>query len=371
MPDTTRQFRRPRPFSGSYLETACLLDAACPGFLNRIFYASNLRRAAIFAALAEIRLTSIDEVASRLRPHTAPAFCHPDLDIWAQAARALLTLRAREIVRAIYGNVPDGYIGLLARIGADPLPRAVYRLAHHLYADPRHRHRSKLLRQTTGRVSADLIEVVARLDPVLLHRNVLARVHSVGQVETVHAALALIRALVPQADDDALQKSLDGLGPADKDLARWAERWLRRATRVPFAPPIPANDPDLRLLTGVDLVDLGRRFGNCGADRVGHVATGLRCYIEWIRGDAPAVIELRRLSGGHYLVEDLRGPKNRDLDPDLAERIRGKLAGFGVLSPIGVPPTAAGSALLSLLGVWIGEVGEADPFLTDLLKEAA
>ncbi|SEH89010.1 hypothetical protein SAMN02799636_04305 [Methylobacterium sp. 275MFSha3.1] len=370
MPDTARQLRRPRPFDGSTLETACLLDAACPGFLNRVFYASNLRRAPIFGALAEIKLDGITEVVSRLRPF-APALCYPDLDVWAQAARALLSLRSREIVQAIYGSVPDGYLGLLARIGADPLPRGVYRLAHGLYADPGQRVRAKLLRQSPGRVTADMIEVAARLDPVLLHRNVLVRVRNVGHVETMHAALALIRALVPQANDEALHRSLDGLRPSDKDMAAWIERWLRRATRVPYAPPIPANDPDLRVLNGTDLVCLGRRFHNCGADRVGHLAAGLRCYVEWTGNGGPAVVELRRLSGDHFLIEDLRGPKNSDLDPDLAERIRAKLSTYGVLSPIGVPPTISGSALLNLLGVWIGEEGEADPFLADLLKEAA
>ncbi|CAA2157198.1 hypothetical protein MBRA_02602 [Methylobacterium brachiatum] len=370
MPDTTRQLHRPRPFSGSYLETACLLDAACPGFLNRVFYASNLRRAAIFAALAEIKLDGIDEVVARLRS-LAPALCYPDLDIWAQAARTLLTLRAREIVQALFGSVPDGYLGLLSRIGGAPLRRGVYRLAHALYADPGQRVRAKLLRQTPGRITSDMVETAARLDPVLLHQKVLQRVHDVGQVETVHATLTLIRVLVPQANDDALHRSLDGLGASDKDMARWVERWLRRATRLPYAPPIPANDPDLRVLIGLDLVGLGRRFHNCGADRAGHVAAGLRCYLEWVGEGGPAVIELRRLTGDHFLVEDMRGPRNADLDPALAERIRAKLSAFGVLSPIGVPSTIDGSALLNLLGVWTGEEGEADLFLADLLKEAA
>jgi hypothetical protein len=362
--------RRPRPFSGSYLETASLLDAACPSFLNRLLCASDLRRAAIFAALAEIRFDSIDGVISRLRS-LGPVICYPDLDIWAQVARTLLTLRAREIVLAIYGSAPDGYLGLLARIGGDPLPRGVYRLAYALYADPGQRVRAKLLRQTPGRITADVIETAARLDPVLLHPEVLQRVRDVGQVETVHAAVALIRALVPKASDEALHRSLDGLRASDKDMARWIERWLRRSTRVPYAPPIPENDTDLRVLNGLEMVELGRRFRNCAADRVGHLAAGLRCYVEWTGNDGPAVIELRRLSGDRFLIEDMRGPKNCDLDPALAKRIRSKLSSFGVLSPIGVPPTIASSAFLNLLGVWIGDEGEADPFLADLLKEAA
>ncbi|WP_457105673.1 hypothetical protein [Methylobacterium sp. P5_C11] len=362
---------KPRPFSGSYLEVACTLDAACPGFLNRLFYASDLRRATIFAALAEIKFDGADQVVLRLR-RLAPALCHPDLDIWAQVARALMVLRARNIVQAIFGDVPDGLVGLLARLGPDPLPnRGQYRLAHRLFADPRARARAKLLRQTPGRITPDHIETAVRLDPVLLHQKVFEQVRGAEQVETLHAALALIRALVPQVNDVALHRSLDGLRSSGTDLGEWIERWLRKATRVPFAPPIPANDPDLRVLDGPGMVELGRRFRNCARDRVGHVAAGLRCYIEWRDRNAPAVIELRRLTGGLFLVEDLRGPNNRDLDPKLAELIRGRLATFGVLSLIGVPPTVAGGALMSLLGAWVADEGEADPYLIDLLAKAA
>ena len=363
--------RRPRAFRGSYLETACFLDAACPGFLNRLLYASDLRRAAIFAAIAEIAITGITEVVARFHRHV-PDACYRDLDAHAQVGRALLTLRAREIVQALYGDAPDGFLGLLARLGPNPLPaRGQYRRAYSLFADPQHRARAKLLRQTPGRITANHIEIAARLDPVLLHQRAFERVHAPEQIETLHAALALIRTLVPRADDEALHRSLDGLASADKDMGGWIERWLRKAIRVPFAPPIPANDPDLRVLNGPGLVELGRRFRNCARERVGHVAAGLRCYIEWRGGNAPAVIERRRLTGGHFLVEDLRGPNNRDLDPELAERIRAKLATYGVLSPIGVPPTIAGGALMSLLGAWVADEGEADPYLIELLAEAA
>lgn len=363
--------RRPRAFRGSYLETACFLDAACPGFLNRLLYASDLRRAAIFAAIAEIAIVGITEVGARFHRHV-PDACYGDLDAHAQVARALLTLRARGIVQATYGDVPDGFLGLLARLGPDPLPaRGQYRRAYSLFADPQHRARAKLLRQTPGRITPDHIEITARLDAVLLHQRAFERVHAPEQIETLHAALALIRALVPQADDDALHRSLDGLHPSQGDLGPWVERWLWRMTRLPIALPIPADDPDLRVLDGPGMVALGRRFRNCARDRLGHVATGLRCYLEWVGDGGPAVIELRCLSAGYLVVEDLGGPQNRDLDFAVLELIRAKLARFGVLSYAGAGHTVTGSALMGLLSVWHVESGEPGEFLADLLREAA
>jgi hypothetical protein len=339
--------------------------------LNRLLYASDLRRAAIFAALAEIAFDGTAEVVARIHRH-APDVCHRDLDIDAQIARALLRLRARAIVQALFGDVPDGFLGLLARLGADPLPaRGQYRLAYDLFADPRHRARARLLRQTPGRITPNHIEIAARLDAVLLHRKAFERVQDPEQIETLHAALALVRALVPQANDEALHRSLDGVRSSHRDLGHWVERWLWRMTRLPIALPIPADDPDLRVLDGPGMVALGRRFRNCARDRLGHIATGLRCYLEWIGDGGPAVIELRCLSAGYLVVEDLRGPQNRDVDFAVSERIRAKLARFGVLGYAGAGHTVTGSALMGLLGVWHVEPGVPEPFLADLLGEAA
>jgi hypothetical protein len=371
MPDTVRPFRRPRPFSGSYLETACLLDSAYPGFLNRLLHASDLRRAAIFAALAEVKLSSIEEVAARLRPISPPA-CHADLDAYAQIARALMIARAREITRAIYGGVPDGLLGLLARLGGDPLPdRGLYRLAHSLFADPQHRARSKLLCQTIGPLRAAKIEVAARLDPALLHPAVFERVADTERVEALHAALALIRAVVPEATDEALRFSLDGLSSTDRQLSVWIGRWLRRMTRLPVAPPIPEDDPDLRLVRGCDMVELGRRFQNCAATRLGYLALGTRAYLEWTGEGGPAVIELRGLSNGGFVVEDIRGIRNAEPGSALLARIQTKLATVGVVSFTGLGQSPKANALKGLLDAYDVEHGEPAPFHFDLLAEAA
>src|ERR1700712_2981110 len=107
----------------------------------------------------------------------APPVCDSSLDPVAQIARALILLPPRTILKGLNSSLPDGLLGLLSRIGSDPLSdRSDYRLAFSLFADPAHKSRAKLLRQTEGRISPGTIKVVARLDPVLLHKAVHARV---------------------------------------------------------------------------------------------------------------------------------------------------------------------------------------------------
>ena len=359
-------------FGGFPLEVACKLDASCPGYLNRVLYASALKRQAQFAAYAEIDFSQPDILAARLRAF-APALCDPNLDPVAQIARALTSLRARQIVQGVYGGVPKGFLGLLARLGGDPLPDpADYRLAFSLFADPANKARAKLLGQIEGQISPGKIKVAARLDPVLLHKAVLDRVYDVERVEALHAALALIRALVPDATDAALRQSLDRVSPSDHDMSKWLLGWLRQMRRVPVIPPIAQGDTELRLLQGADMPELGRRFANCAADRIGYIAVGSRLYYEWIGSGAPAVVELRCLQGGRFLIEDIKGLRNASPAPAVATAIRARLSKAGVLTYAGYGGSSVGGALMTLLGAWdFDDQGEPEPFLADLLREAA
>ena len=146
-------------FGGFPLETACKLDASFPGYLNRVLYASPLKRQAQFAAYAEIDFTQPGFLAARLRD-LAPALCDPNLDPVAQIARALTSLRARQIMQGVYGGVPKGFLGLLARLGGDPLPDpADYRLAFSLFADPANKARAKVFGQIEGHIRAESAHV--------------------------------------------------------------------------------------------------------------------------------------------------------------------------------------------------------------------
>ena len=142
--------------------------------------------------------------------------------------------------------------------------------------------------------------------------------------------------------------------------------------RVPVVPPIPPGDADLRLVHGSDMAELGRRFRNCAADRVGYVALGTRVYFEWIGPGEPAVVELRCLQGGRFVIEDIKAARNADPAPAVASAIRARLSAAGVLAYSGHGRSRLGGALMSLVGAWdFDDQGQPEPFLADLLREAA
>jgi hypothetical protein len=154
----TRRTFAPRSYGDFALQIASRLDIACPGFLNATFYMTGLKRQAIFANFAEADWKKPDQVASSLRA-VAPAECLLHLDPLAQIACSLVASRAREIVLATYGKVPDGVLGAFARLGSEPLPRRMYRLLIGDFLDPALRHKGHALRRV-DQIAAHLFQVI-------------------------------------------------------------------------------------------------------------------------------------------------------------------------------------------------------------------
>jgi len=321
----------PRSFSGFYLEVASKLDAACPGYLNRVLCASNLKRAIQFAAYAEIDFLHPEMMAARLRA-LAPDVCGAIDNPLAQIAHGLRALYPRSITQAMYGSVPEGFIGVLGRLGPDPLPDpADYRLAFNLFADPANKARAKLLRQKNGQVSAKHLRVAARLAPPLVHQQVFERVRGEFAVESLNLALGLIQQLHPSVPDAVLQATLEGLSPKDRDLSEWVGTWLSKAEVVPMTSPFPAADPDLRLISPAKLAELGRRFRNCAASYAAYVSLGTHLVFEWTRPGQMAVIVLRSLSDGRWLIEQVRSESNDVPERETLLAIRAKLEHYSIL----------------------------------------
>nr|WP_111772089.1 hypothetical protein [Methylorubrum extorquens] len=321
----------PRPFGGLYLEVASKLDSACPGYLNRMLYASTLKRSTQFAAYPEIDFSQPEAMAARLRSLAPDACCHT-LDPVAQIARGMLALYPRDIACAAFGFVPEGFLGVLGRIGDDPLPEpADYRLTFKLFADPANKARAKLLRQKTGQVSPQHLRIAALLAPALVHQKVFERIRSAEVAETLSMALDLIRQLHPTLTDELLHASLDGLSPKDHDLSEWVGTWLSKAKVVPMTSPFLADDPDLRLISPAKLAELGRRFKNCAASYASYLALGTHLVFEWIRPGQSAVIVLRSLSDGRWLIEQVRSESNGVPNHETLLAIRGKLQNHGIL----------------------------------------
>ncbi|ANY77305.1 hypothetical protein BB934_02930 [Microvirga ossetica] len=262
--------------------------------------------------------------------------------------------RAKEIVRSVFGAVPEGLLGVLNRVGGDPLPDpSLYFSLFETFTDPQHRVRRDVLHQQSGPVSAIQIKIIQHLHPVLVHNHILTRLHSVSEAKDANAAFTLIRNAVSSATEEAFRQSVENLG--DKtDLATFFSRWIQKIDCPPTLPMIPENDPDIVVMTsGHEIAALGRRFRNCSSTRVVHAAIGYETLLEW-KPSPGLVAQCRRLTDGQWILTDIHAKGNGQVEPSAAAAFRRKLQELGIpaLSPGDLFPRARG--VLSMIGVWHG-----------------
>lgn len=345
---------RAREIRGYSLNFAARLEAHCPHFLLRILYANNLTRQVMFAVAAEIDLDKPDPFLGRLE------ICAPDvmrdlshLDSLARLARALILLKPRYVLEALFGECPVGLSGAYSRFGAMPLyGPELYRLTFDIFAKRENRSKAKALGQLKGQLRAEHIVVAAGLDGVLQHRTVLER----AKATEIPALNAFARMIIDLCDatPQAIRESLDSLptGTNGVKIGEWAQSWMSRQVRLSVPVPIPDNDPDLRLCLGAEQISLGRRLRNCAASRMSYAFLGERVLVEWIRAGEQAVIELAVVHSGseqRWEVTQLVGPRNRRAKTAIVAAIRERLDGLGILYQSSPLPSAEQDGLHALL----------------------
>jgi hypothetical protein len=334
--ELVRQTYRVREFRGYALNFAARLEASQPQFILRLLQAGRLSRQVFFAAAAEIDLDRPDVFLVQIKeraPDVLADFGH--LDSLAQVARALILLKPRRVLETLYGSCPDGLLGLFERFGSQPLyPPETYRVAFELFSDPCHRHRAKVLGQIPGQIRSEHVTVVASLNDVLVHRAVLERVRR-GEVAALNAFVQMIADRC-DATPELIRESLAVLavGTTGVRIDEWVQGWLARQVRIAVDPPIPADDPTLRLRVGGEMVSLGRRLRNCAGQRMGGSFAGDRLIYEFCGDGEEAVIELERLTSGsevRWLLAGAFRARNRRVSVPVAEAIRAKLDQFSIL----------------------------------------
>lgn len=329
----TRQSLTPKIYSGWALDRAIILDGACPGLLASTLYFGAARRQAVLLLLASYDWFGQAEIARRLRPVAedtdAPGNSDP-----AVIGRAILLLRRpRDLVRVLFGTVPDGLLGAMQRLGPDPVggPETYKELQRLFFSTAApDRHRVKVLGQMSGSLVGAQIEIVSLLDPMLLHPAFVANVYETQQVADLNAALAYVRARCSGATDEAIRSSLARLKPGDhrSTLYKW---WMRRFDRLPRTLDT-RGDPTLVILGSVDaLSNAGRRYANCLQSKVGEVYLGNYVYIEYRpAAPEPGVIAELRVTTQGFLLEGLYARKNCKVRLERAATVRRKLAACGV-----------------------------------------
>jgi hypothetical protein len=326
--------RTAAPYSGWALELAIELDQACPGLLAESFRFGRQRRQALFLVLALAKILGIDKVADHLRSAEG-------LSEFASAAPTTIFVQAvlrfrrpRDLVRAVLVGPPVGLLGTLARLGDDPIgePRDYYECARlFMSKDPADRRRAKILGQISGDLVGPQLEIVGKLDPILLHPALVAKLHDLDHVEEVHQALAYTRTYCTWASDDAIRASLGRLRPEDS-RGTLIKSWANRFDRLPHELDTRGDPTLVVLATAGMMAAAGKKYRNCLKSKVSEAFLGSTLFVEYRPSDAHepgAIAVLRRIDAGFFL-EGLFAAENRRVRADRAGLIRRKLMACGV-----------------------------------------
>lgn len=295
-------------------EALVKLDDEAPGVLARVLTAAPARRQAIFAALAvrEEKAGVIDVEDESLIPI-----------IFAEIVRHG---RAADILRHAFGDVPQGFPGLLAQIGERPLPRAKdYLVLHGLLISDDPRGADAL--RGSGRITCRKLEVLHALDPRWRHANTLERLDTGAEAMTFNKAVAFVQSVNTKASDEVVAGAIALMRPTSS-LPRLLDRLLRRADRLP-PHPLSDGDNELRPLASMrDLMEAGRKYRNCLVHRMADVAAGKMAVAEY---RAACLVEFRPLTrGAGWLLRDVHIERNRPVPLTLIAEVEAKCDQIGI-----------------------------------------
>ncbi len=299
-----------------WLEKCLSLDARRPGFLRHVLTAGPSARHAAFLVLAHRERASGSE--------------QPIDDTLLQR---LMSDKPSALIEAEFGHVPDGLIGTLNRLEED-LPPTLYRKLFDQFREGS--ERAKALQQISGTLRRATIRIALHVHPVGVHPTAIialegeARTVSVG---SFNCAIALIKTVCLSASDAVLRQSMLGFsGPVD----HWLKSWIRRPEKLNFVHPIPKTDKVFQAcVSGAECADWGRKLRNCMGARASLTALGLTAYA--VTRDAAhreagrTAIELRRLTGGRWLLTEMVGQDNVEPSMDEMQPLLDHLASLGIL----------------------------------------
>ena len=170
-------------------------DRLAPGLIQRILQTSPLDRQAVYAALARLET---DTHRSDTMNGALPA--HQPLSL------VLRDGSPREIITAVYGVSPGGFLGALDRCGFRPLKPTTYGLLYGMF-DPAERRRARCLHYL-GSLNDDKIEALAELQGALLTPRVLPHVRDGEAARKLNQTIAFLRQVNSALTEQTLTEAL-------------------------------------------------------------------------------------------------------------------------------------------------------------------
>lgn len=288
------------------------LDDEQPGVIARVLTASPGRRQAIFAALSAHETDEVASEDSRLFPR--------------KLAEVIRHGRSSDILRHAFSELPQGFPGLLQRIGHRPLPRRDYLALRDMLSQGDMRSADAL--SQSGRITSRKLEILSALDARWRHQHTLSRLDTPAEATRFNAAVEFVQSVCSRADDEVVAAAIAAMGPSST-LPRLLDRLVRRADRLPQH-PILVGDDELRPFTTMrDYLDAARRYRNCLASKLDHVAAG-RLAIAEFQGQALLEFRPLRASKRGWMLWLVHGPRNSPVACKLIEAAEQKCDLFGI-----------------------------------------
>jgi hypothetical protein len=283
-------------------------DQHARGLIARVLGASTQNRQAIYAALAHEELNGIA---------TDSGLGQSAFDAGCERAMRLRNCPASEIICAVYGNVPEGLLGALARCGDRPLKPDHYLQLFGIYAQADTAKVNAL--RYVGQITDDVLEVVNTLSPILLDAKVVQATADAAKAVQLNDAIACVQKVNSQATDQAIADAVKLLGEKSA-VSSIVTRFINRADRLPPQPV--AGSDDLRPLDTVPaLVAAAKKYQNCLRSYIGRALAGSVAFVEF---QDSMLIEFRPMSNGGWLMGDVHIANNErvsDADRNAAEEV--------------------------------------------------
>lgn len=298
---------------GPFTYALVKLDDVESGVLARVVTAAPARRQAIFAALAAQEIKGGD-------------ICPPDDVSTASFAEVVRHGRAMDILRHAYTDVPEGFPGLLERVGDRPLPRPCDYIALHALAESDDARGADALRGS-GRITYRKLEVLAALDPRWRHANTLERIDTGVEAMRFNSAVEFIQSVNSKATDEVVADAIARMARSSS-LPKLLYRLMRRADRLP-PHPIQQGDNELRAVaTTRGLLTVGRKYMNCLPHRLSEIAAGKMAIAEF-RDEC--LVEFRPLTlGAGWMMSKVHIARNDFVPVALIAEVEAKCDAIGI-----------------------------------------
>lgn len=259
----------------------------------------------------------------------------PELTI---LARMLCTTHVDTLLEVALGDMPPALLAALDRCGDRVRDTGYYASVIAMLRNPA---LAPFLLSRRGDITTDQLaeaQKVAELDP-LLHDAFLRQVISHLQAMALDRLIATVRLHHGHDHDYAFTDLLDAcqspLGP---------DHLWKLVDRLPAAPvPWPGDDLLAPITCPVSLSQTGLTYRNCLAQYRLELVLGTMAFYRMLTTPIRAIVGLRREPTSGWIVFDIKGPLNIELDEETRADIFGRFAAVGIGSGL---PIAQACAIL-------------------------